>query len=432
MFKISERGSSVKTEILAGIVTFLSVAYILGVNPDMLSQTGMSFNGVFVATALAAGFSCIFMGLYANAPVILASGMGLNAVFTFSIVFNDGYTFQQALAAVFVSGVLFFIISITGLRTKIIQAIPDQLKYAIATGIGFFITFIGLKNSGLVVGNPETLVSLGDIKSITVLLSLFGLVITIILFLKNVKGAIFIGMIATAILGVITKQISLPDKIATGFSELDFSTFGAAFKGFDLDFSNGSVILGFVVIVFTLLFVDFFDTAGTLIAINQKTGVFDDEKTLKKAVVVDSGGTVVGSIFGTSSVTAYIESLTGVSEGGRTGLTAIVTGILFLLSLFISPLISAVAVSFVTAPALIMVGILMSSAVKKIEWDNLEHAIPSFFTIIIMILSFSVSHGISFGFLMYVLTKVVTGKVKDISITVWILSIIFAVNLYFH
>lgn len=431
IFKLREHGTDVKTEIIAGVTTFLAMAYILAVNPGILSETGMSIQGVFLATAIASAASSILMGLLANYPVALSAGMGVNAVFTYTIVLGMGLSYQGALACVFVSGIIFIIISVTGIRTAIINAIPSQLKTAIGAGIGFFIAFVGLKGAGIIVSSDSTLVELGNFTNPVVLLALFGIIVTIILLIKGIPAAVFYGLIITAVVGIIgglcgiKGMPGLPTEIVS--TDLDFSLFGAFIQGFD-DLTRHPQCW---IAIFSLLFVDFFDTAGTLVAVASKADLINEDGTLDnvdKALLSDAVGTVIGSVVGTSTVTSFVESTSGVEVGGRTGLTACTTGILFLLSIVFYPLIATIAgCSAVTAPALFTVGVLMAQQLKGIEWDNLVYATSAFVTVIFMILGYSISNGIALGFIAYAVSMLACGKAKEVKLIVWILVVIFII-----
>jgi AGZA family xanthine/uracil permease-like MFS transporter len=423
-FKISERNSTIGTEIVAGITTFLAMAYILFVNPSTLEAAGMDWGAVFVATGLAAAIGTLIMGLYANLPIAQAPGMGMNAFFAYYVVLTLGYSWQQALAGIMISGIIFVILSVTGARKAIINAIPTSLKYAVGTGIGFFIAFIGFKNAGIVVANPATFVGLGDITSGNALLALIGLVITFVLYVRKVKGSIFIGMVITSIIGMFMGLVSLPAAVISAPPSL--STFGEAFGAFGSDLFT----VDFLIVIFTFLFVDFFDTAGTILAVGFGAGLVSEEGELvdaDKALLSDSLATVIGAVLGTSSVTSYIESLTGVEEGGKTGLTAVVTAGLFLLALFFSPLLSVVTAA-VTAPALIMVGALMVQSFGHIEWDDIAVTIPSFLTVMMMVLTFSIAEGIAFGFVAYTLLMVATNRAKTVSPIMYGLTVFFILH----
>lgn len=428
LFHLKEHGTNVKTEILAGITTFLAMAYILAVNPAILGQAHMSHQGVFLATAISAGVTSIFMGLMANYPVSLAPGMGVNALFTYTIVGQMGLSPEGALACVFVSGIIFVIITVTNIRRMIINAIPAQLKLAIGAGIGFFVAFVGLKNAGIVVASESTFVTLGNLKDPTVLLALFGIIITLVLLVKNKPAAVFYGLIITAVVGVVFGSIfglkgmpQLPSKVVS--VNFDFSLVGAFARGFNEMFTHPQCIVA----IFSLLFVDFFDTAGTLVAVASKADLIDEDGELvnvERALLVDAVGTVFGSMIGTSTVTSFVESTSGVGVGGRTGLTACTTGICFLLTVFFYPVLSMIT-DAVTAPALVIVGILMASQLKDIKWDNLIFAASGFVTIIFMILGYSISNGIALGFIVYVISMIATGQAKEINKMVWVLFLLF-------
>jgi len=456
-FMIEERGSTIGIELLGGLVTFLAMVYILPVNAGMLSLTGMSFGGVFAATAIAAAFATILMGLWGKVPIALASGMGVNAFFTYTVVFALQFSWQEALAAVFISGVLFLIISLTGLREKVINAIPKSLKLAIGVGIGFFIAFIGLKNAGIIIADPATFVRLGDFANPIVLLGLFGVLLILGLFALNnkiSKFAIIIAILGTGFLGAILGAIfpglsaAMP---AFGGSNLGTvgdvrGLFGQAITAIPSLLSNP---LAYAVI-FTFLFIDFFDTAGTLVAVGHEAGLLDENGQIKgsnKALLVDAVGTVVGAVVGTSTVTSYIESTTGIKSDARTGLASVTTGVLFLIALLFYPLFSIVNGIFsgnfdvygdpifyspVTAMALVFVGILMVRPVKDIEWNDPIISASSFITIIIMILSFSISEGIAFGFISYALMMGVSNRRKEASLIVYILGVLFLINLIIY
>ena len=428
LFHLKERGTNVKTEILAGITTFLAMAYILAVNPAILGQAHMSHQGVFLATAISAGVASIFMGLMANYPVSLAPGMGVNALFTYTIVGQMGLSPEGALACVFVSGIIFVIITVTNIRRMIINAIPAQLKLAIGAGIGFFVAFVGLKNAGIIVASESTFVSLGNFKNPTVLLALFGIIITLVLLVKNKPAAVFYGLIITAVVGVVFGSFfglkgmpQLPSKLVS--VNFDFSLVGAFARGFNEMITHPQCIVA----IFSLLFVDFFDTAGTLVAVASKADLIDENGELvnvERALLADAVGTVFGSMIGTSTVTSFVESTSGVGVGGRTGLTACTTGICFLLTVFFYPVLSMIT-DAVTAPALVIVGILMASQLKDIKWDNLIFAASGFVTIIFMILGYSISNGIALGFIVYVISMIATGQAKDINKMVWVLFLLF-------
>ena len=398
-FRFKEKGASLKGEIIGGLTTFLTMAYALFLIPNVLKEAGMPEESVFVATALAAAIGTLIMGIFANFPMGLAPGVGLNAFFAYSVCLGMGITWQTALSGVLVSGVIFLLISITGLREIIIKAIPTNLKYAVSAGIGLFIAFIGFKNAGIVVGSEATFVALGNLKDPEVLLALFGLVTIAILMVRGSKIAIFIGMVLTAAVGMIFGLIDMPTSVVSMPPSMA-PTFGVALENID-KVLNPQMIL----VVFTFIFMDFFDTAGTLVAVGSKVGLIKKDGSVEngsKALLADSVATCVGSVFGTTNTTSYVESLSGASVGAKTGFSSVVVGIGFLVSLFFSPLLTVIT-NAVTAPALIIVGSLMCSNFKDIEWDKSEIAISSFLTIILMPLTFSIGEGIAFGFLSYVI-----------------------------
>jgi adenine/guanine/hypoxanthine permease len=430
LFKLSSKKTTVKTELLAGLTTFLTMAYILAVNPGLLSISGMPYQSVFLATALASALASIVMGLYANYPVALAPGMGVNAFFAFGAVAMLGGSWEAALAAVFISGVLFLIITLTGIRKMVINAIPKSLKLAIGAGIGFFIAFIGLANAGIVVDNPATLVGFGDFTNPSVLLAIFGVLVTFALLARKVAAGVFYGMVITAFVGVVAGfagVIGMPS-LPTAVFSFDFSmpTLGAFITGFDELLASPSAL----VVIFTFLFIDFFDTAGTLVAVANKTNLVDKNGELKdidKALMADAIGTVAGSMMGTSTVTSYIESAAGVGVGGRTGLTAVTTGVLFILSIVFFPLLAVVNAT-VTAPALIVVGVLMAQQLGGIDWDDFVAASSAFIAIITMILSYSIADGIATGFITYGVAMVAAGRFKEVPWIIWVLNLVFVIH----
>ncbi len=452
IFHLKENHTDVKTEVMAGITTFMTMAYILAVNPNILSASGMDRGAVFTATALSSFIATCLMALLSNYPFVLAPGMGLNAYFTYTVVLGMGYTWQQALSAVFAEGIIFILLSLTNVREAIFNSIPMNLKHAVSVGIGLFIAFIGLQNAKIVVGNDSTLVSIFSFKSsvaegtfssqgITVLLALIGVLVTAILLAKNVKGGILWGILITWILGILcqlthlyvpnadlgyysllpdfSNGISVPSMMPT-FMKMDFSIV------FSLDF---------VVIMFAFLFVDMFDTLGTLIGVASKADMLDKDGKLpriKGALLSDAVGTTVGAMCGTSTVTTFVESASGVAEGGRTGLTSLVAAVLFGLSLLLSPIFLAIP-SFATAPALIVVGYLMLTSVTKIDFNDMTEAIPCFIAIIAMPFMYSISEGISMGVISYVVINVITGKAKEkkISLLMYILAVLFVLKYIF-
>ena len=434
LFHLKENKTSVRTELIAGLTTFLAMAYILGVNPSVLGDAGMDVSSVFLATALSAAVASVIMGLLANYPVALAAGMGVNALFAYTVCGQMGYSWSAALAGVFISGVIFILISVTGVRKMIINAIPVQMKLAIGAGIGFFIAFVGLKNAGIVVANESTFVAIGNFSDPTVLLALFGILITLLLVIRKVPAAVFVGMVITALIGIVAGTVfhiegmpSLPDGsfITTNFH---MEGAGAFMNGFGELFADPAKSL---VMIFSFLFVDFFDTAGTLVAIGSKIGLVNPQtgelKNAERALLADAIGTVFGAAVGTSTVTSFVESSSGVGVGGRTGLTAVTTGVLFLLSILISPLILSAVTNAVTAPALVVVGVMMAQQLKSIDWEDMMIAAAAFVTIIVMVLGYSISNGIAFGFIVYTIGMIGAGKTKDIHPTVWVLDVIFLI-----
>ena len=438
-FKLKENGTDFKTEIIAGVTTFLAMAYILGVNPAMLAEGGMPATGVFFATAVASGIACIIMGLFARYPVGLAPGMGLNALFTHTIILEMGNTWETALAAVFVSSILFLIITLSGLREAILNIIPMDLKLGIGAGIGFFLAFLGLTGAGIIVGEPSTLVAMGDLLAAPAFLAMIGILITLIFHVQKVPAAVFFGMIITAVIGVVftffgfgTGDMLMPSIPAQFISfNFDMSLFGGFLRGFGQLFSN---IPNLIMMVFSLLFVTFFDTTGTLMSLGRQCGFINEDGQavgIEKAFLSDALGGIIGSVLGTSTVTAYVESATGVGMGAKTGLAAIVTGILFILSIFFAPLVLSLFTSSVTAAALLIVGILMMAQLKDVQWDNVVVVASVFMTIIMMVLSYSISLGIAWGFLTYAVTTIATGKFREMSGGIYALVIVFALYILF-
>lgn len=452
LFHLKENHTDVKTEVMAGITTFMTMAYILAVNPNILSASGMDRGSVFTATALSAFIASCLMALLSNYPFVLAPGMGLNAYFTYTVVLGMGYSWQQALAAVFAEGIIFILLSLTNVREAIFNSIPMNLKHAVSVGIGLFIAFIGLQNAKIVVGNDSTLVSIFSFKSsvaegtfssqgITVLLALIGILVTAILLAKDVKGSILWGILITWVLGIICQltHLYVPNADLGYYSLLpDFSS-GISVPSMAPTFMkmDFSIVfsLDFVVIMFAFLFVDMFDTLGTLIGVASKADMLDKDGKLPKikgALLSDAVGTTVGAVCGTSTVTTFVESASGVAEGGRTGLTSIVAGILFALSLLLSPIFLAIP-SFATAPALIVVGYLMLTSVTKIDFSDMTEAIPCFIAIIAMPFMYSISEGISMGVISYVVINLITGKAKEkkISVLMYVLAILFVLKYIF-
>ena len=448
LFKLSENKTNVKTEVVAGITTFMTMAYILAVNPSILSATGMDPTAVLLATALASFIGTAAMALMANLPFALSAGMGLNAYMAYTVCLGMGYPWQVALLAVFVEGLIFVVLSLTNIREAIFNAIPLSLKRGVSVGIGLFIAFIGLQNAGLCVGGA-TLVELVDFREnftstgISALLCVVGVLVTAVLHIRKVKGSILIGIVATWVLGMLCQLAGLyvpnpelkcyslfPTMAWTDFSKLG-ETFGQCFR---VDFSVVKP-LEFVVVIFAFLFVDIFDTLGTLIGVSTKANMLDDQGRLPKikpALLADSIGTTAGAILGTSTVTTFVESASGVAVGGRTGLTALVTGLLFLVSMFFAPIFTAIP-SFATAPALIMVGFLMFSGITELKFDDdkLTETIPAYLAILAMPLFYSISEGISVGIISYVVLNVVTGKAKKVTPLMYVLALLFVLKYIF-
>lgn len=448
LFKLSENRTNVKTEVIAGITTFMTMAYILAVNPSILSATGMDPTAVLLATALASFIGTAAMALLANLPFALSAGMGLNAYMAYTVCLGMGYPWQVALLAVFVEGLIFVVLSLTNIREAIFNTIPLSLKRGVSVGIGLFIAFIGLQNAGLCVGGA-TLVELVDFREnfnstgISALLCVVGVLVTAALHIKNVKGSILIGIVATWVLGMLCQLAGLyvpnpelkcyslfPTMAWTDFSKLG-ETFGQCFR---VDFSVAKP-LEFVVVIFAFLFVDIFDTLGTLIGVSTKANMLDEQGRLPKikpALLADSIGTTAGAILGTSTVTTFVESASGVAVGGRTGLTAMVTGLLFLVSMFFAPIFTAIP-SFATAPALIMVGFLMFSGITELKFDEdkLTETIPAYLAILAMPLFYSISEGISIGIISYVVLNVVTGKAKKVTPLMYVLALLFVLKYIF-
>lgn len=422
-FRLAEHQTSVRTEILAGVTTFLAMAYIIVVNPMILSETGMDYGAIFVATCLIAAISTAIMGLYANYPVALAPGMGLNAYFTYGIVQKMGYSWQIALGAVFISGIISFLISVFPIRRYIINAIPRSLKIAISAGIGLFLGMIAMKNSGLVVANPATFVTLGNLTETGVILSLVGFFVIAALDHYRVPGAIILGIVVATIGGIIfgitnlpKEYISIPPSIAPTFLQLDIA---------------GALQIGLIAIIFSFLFVDLFDTAGTLIGLAHRANLTDKEgrlPRLDKALIADSTATPLGALLGTSTTTSYIESAAGVRAGGRTGLTAVVVAVLFLAALFFAP-IAQIIPPYATAAALLYVACMMARGLAEINWDDVTESAPAVIGALAMPLTFSIADGIMLGFISYTVIKILSGKWRDLNVIMIILSILFVAKI---
>lgn len=449
IFKLKENKTDVKTEITAGITTFMTMAYILAVNPSMLAEAGMDATAVLLATCIASFIGSACMALMANMPFALSAGMGLNAFFTYTVVLGLGYSWQIALFAVFIEGIIFILLSLTNVREAIFNCIPLSLKHGVSVGIGLFIAFIGLQDSGLSVANPSTLVSVVDFTDsfttagISALLALIGTILTAILYIKNVKASILIGILSTWILGIVCQLTGLyVPNVENGFNSLiptfamtDFSKLGETFgQCFNVDFSNVGII-NFIVVIFSFLFVDLFDTLGTLIGVSSKAGMLDKDGRLPKikpALMADAIATTAGAVLGTSTTTTFVESSSGVVAGGRTGLTAMTTAVLFLISMFFAPIFTAIP-SFATAPALIIVGFLMFSNIVNIKFNakNYTTAIPAYLCIIAMPLFYSISEGIAIGVISYVVINLVCKKAKEINPVMYVLAVLFILKYIF-
>ncbi|MGB6102625.1 MAG: NCS2 family permease [Pusillimonas sp.] len=422
-FQLREHGTSIRTEILAGVTTFLTMSYIIFVNPEILSSTGMDKSAVFVATCLAAAIGTLIMAFVANWPIGMAPGMGLNAFFAFTVVGSLGYSWQQALGAVFISGVIFVLITVTGIRSWLISGIPRSLRSAIAAGIGLFLAIIALGNAGIVVAHPATKVALGDLTAAPALLALLGFFIIAALDAMKVRGAILIGILAVTVLSMLTGQsafhgiFSAPPSLAPTFFQLDIM---------------GALHTGFVHVILVLVLVEVFDATGTMIGVATRAGLIQPGKPnrLGRALLADSSAIVAGSFLGTSSTTAYVESASGVQAGGRTGLTALTIAILFLLSLFLAPLAGSVP-AYATAPALLYVAGLMLREITEIDWEDITEATPAALTAIIMPFTYSIANGLAFGFISYVVLKAVTGKFRDIHAATLLVAALFVIKYAF-
>ncbi len=424
IFKLNVSGTNIKREILAGFTTFITMSYIIFVNPQIMSTTGMDFGAVFVGTCLAASIACFIMGFVANWPVGLAPGMGLNAFFTYSVVGEMGYSWETALGAVFLSGILFFIMSVTPLRKWMIDSIPTNLRIAMASGVGFFIGFIGLKNGGIIVSNNTTFLSLGDFSNIETLLSALGFLLIAILTIRNIKGSIIISILAITILSLtfglveFNGVISYPPSLGPVFLHLDVI---------------GAIDITMISIIASFLFVNLFDTTGTLFGVATRANFIDEKgniSNLGKALKCDSSTSIIGTFFGCAPVTSYVESSSGIEAGGRTGLTAITIGFLFLFSIFLSPLASIVP-SYATSGALIYVSFLILSGLQKLDWADLSELIPSLIIVVMIPLTFSIADGISLGFIAFIVMKIASGNIKSISSGSWFLTVIFVSKFIF-
>ncbi|MGE7944547.1 NCS2 family permease [Lysinibacillus xylanilyticus] len=434
-FMFDELGTNYRREVLGGFTTFLAMAYILVVNPvtltlanvkDLPDALRMDYGAVFVATAVSAAIGCFIMGFLAKYPLALAPGLGLNAFFAYTVVLVNGSPWQHALAAVFISGLFFLLLTLTGLREKLINAIPMELKLAVGAGIGLFIAFIGMQNAHIIVKNDATLVGIGNLHEPEVLLAIFGIIVTVIFMVRGIKGGVFYGMVLTSIVGMLTGLVDIPEKVVSAPPSIS-PTFGALFSSFS---DPSFYTLSMLSVILTFLFVDFFDNAGTLIAVANQAGLVKDNRLPRagKALISDSIATIVGSILGTSTITSYVESSSGVAAGARSGFASIVTGCLFLLSLFFLPLLGVVTPA-VTAPALIIVGVLMVASLGQIAWDRFEIAVPSFLTMIMMPLTYSIATGIAVGFIFYPLTMIIKGKAKEVNPIMYVFAVIFLLYL---
>ena len=424
LFKLNVNDTNIKKEILAGFTTFITMSYIIFVNPQIMSSTGMDFGAVFVGTCLAASIACFIMGFIANWPVGLAPGMGLNAFFTYSVVGEMGYSWETALGAVFLSGILFFIMSVTPIRKWIIDSIPENLRIAMASGVGFFIGFIGLKNGGIIVSNDTTFLSLGDFSNIKTLLSALGFLLIAILTIRNIKGSIIISILIITLLSLtlglveFNGVISYPPSLNPVFLHLDII---------------GAIDVAMVSVIASFLFVNLFDTTGTLFGVATRANFIDEKgniSNLDKALKCDSSTSIIGTFFGCAPVTSYVESSSGIEAGGRTGLTAITIGFLFLFSIFLSPLASIVP-SYATSGALIYVSFLILSGLQKLDWTDISELIPSLIIIVMIPLTFSIADGISLGFIAFIVMKIASGNIKTISSGSWFLTLIFVSKFIF-
>jgi AGZA family xanthine/uracil permease-like MFS transporter len=424
LFQLEAHGTTVRKEIVAGITTFLTMAYIIVVNPSILSATGMDFGAVFVATCIAAAIGTLIMGLWANYPIALAPGMGLNAFFSFTVVGSMGYSWQVALGAVFLSGFIFFILSVVKIREWIINSIPMSLRFGISAGIGFFLGFIALKNAGIVVDNPATLVGMGEIKMAESLLFFGGFVLICALSFRRITGAVMIGILAITVIAMMMGMVeydglvSAPPSLAPTFMQLDIA---------------GALNVGMISVVFAFLFVDLFDTSGTLIGAAQRGGLLDKDGKLPRlgrALMSDSVATMSGAALGTSTTTSYIESTAGISAGGRTGLTAAVVAVLFLACLVLSPIASIIP-PYATAPALFYVAVLMASGLKLVDWDDITDAAPAIVTALTMPLTFSIANGIALGFITYAVIKALAGRWSDLNASVVTIAVVFVLKFMF-
>lgn len=421
IFHLSQNKTNAKTEILAGFTTFMTMAYILVVNPQILSKTGMPIKAVFTATALASFIGTIIMAFVANYPFGMAPGMGLNALFTYTICITLKFSWKTALAASLIEGLIFLVLNVFKVRQFIIDSVPQTLKYAISIGIGFFISFIGLQDAGIIVKSEGTLVTLANLKSPTVLLAVLGVLLIAVLYNKNIKGSFVIGMLVIYIVGILFgvakapgNPFSLPPSVAPVFMQFDFKS---------------AMVIGIIPVILTMLFIDIFDSIGTLIGLASKAGYLDKDGNVKnadKVLTADAVGSTLGACLGTSTPVAFVESASGIAEGGRTGLTGLTISVLFLLSLFLSPLLTAIP-SFATGPVLIVLGAVMMEPIGKVNFSDFTEAFPVFITLLLILLTYSITDGLAFGFLSYVVIKVFSGKIKEIPKALYVISILFII-----
>jgi AGZA family xanthine/uracil permease-like MFS transporter len=424
IFKLSEHDTRISTELLAGLTTFITMAYIIFVNPQMMATAGMDYGASFTATCMAAALACFFMGFYSNWPIGLAPGMGLNAFFTYTVVGEMGYSWQVALGAVFLAGVLFVIMSVTRLRAWILESIPRDLRIAMGCGVGLFIGFIGLKSGGIIVANQATILSMGDLTQPSTMLAALGFILIAALSVRQIPGAIMLGVLSLTVVGLMIGEvqyngiISSPPSIAPIFLQLDIA---------------GAFDVAMISVIIAILFVNLFDTTGTLMGVATRAKLVDEQgniQNLDKALKADSSSSIVGAFLGCAPVTSYVESTAGVAAGGRTGLTAVTVGLLFLLAIFFSPLAGMVP-AFATSGALVYVALLMMSGMRELDWDDATELVPALLTIIMIPLSFSIANGIAMGFISYVAIKVITGRTGEVSIGAWFLAIIFVAKFTF-
>lgn len=425
-FQLSERGTDVNTEIIAGLTTFVTLAYIILVNPNVLSEAGIPKEAAIAATVLATVGTTLLVGLFANLPMASAPGLGLQAFFTYTVVLGMGLNWQTALGAVFVSGVVFFILAITGILQYVVKSIPEVLKISISVGIGLFIAFIGLRAAGVVVGNPDTLVGIGDVTNPAVILSLLGVFAAGIMMAKNVRGGLLIAILGTTVVGMVLGIFDAPKSVNDVVS-LSFPSIGDTFGQLDI---GAAIKYGLISIIFSFTIVEMFDNIGTLIGLSRKAGLMDEEgkiPNLNRFLVANSVGTMWSALVGTCTVTTYVENASGIAEGGKTGLTAVVVAVLFALTIFFTPLVSLIP-GYATAPALIIIGALMIQGIKDINFAEFSDALPAFLTIILMPLTYNIAQGIAFGFISYAIIKPLTGKAKEVHWLVYIIAIAFIIN----